>query len=157
MTTNELYNNSFRINAASVLLHKSSRKNARCSDVISINHLIDTENRMITDERIMDQFINVLEKVVYTSLQFNKHLEVTVYMDTGKNSQYTNASNAPYKTWEHCRYTWQRVKFGSLEGCINFLYTVFAMIYPYNELNLDKTVYRDPRVADLIREYYHNK
>lgn len=152
---NELYNKAFTINAASILLYKSNRKNSICSDIISVNHLINhADIRRISDERIIQQFAGTLEKIVYTSLQFNRHLELSVYMDYGKNSSFTNANKELYNTWEHVRFSWQRVKFSSLEECINFLYGVYCLIYPYNEINLSNTIYNDPSVKYYINMYY---
>lgn len=152
---NELYNKAFTINAASVLCYKSSRKNSICSDIISINHLINhSDDRRISDESIIRQFTNTLESVVYNSLRFGRHLELTVYLDTGKNSGYINANKELYNTWEDIQFSWYRVKFSSIEQCINFLYSIYCLIYPYNEINLGNTIYNDPSVKYYINMYY---
>lgn len=149
-----LYNTAFRVNAASLILYKSRRKNARCSDIISINHLIShEENKRITDERILDQFIGTLEKVVYTALEYHQHLEFTVRMDYGKNTTYA-AVSGQYSNWESLRYYWERVQFSSIEQAINFLYSVYSLVYPYNELNLENTVYNNASVKYLINKFY---
>ena len=154
----ELYNKAFTINAASIYCFKSSRKNSICSDTISINHLINhTEDRKITDERIRQQFTGTLESIVYNALKFNNHLELSVYMDYGKNSSYINANKENYNTWEDIRFSWQRVKFSSIEQCINFLYSVYCLIYPYNEINLQNTIYNDPSVKYYINMYYRKE
>lgn len=152
---NNLYNKAFTINAASIYMFKSSRKNSICSDTISVNHLINhTENRRINDERIIQQFAGTLESIVYTSLKFNRHLELSVYMDYGKNTGYIDANKELYNTWEDIRYSWQRVKFSSIEQCINFLYSVYCLIYPYNEINLEKGIYNDPSIKYYINMFY---
>ncbi len=152
---NNLYNKAFAINAASIYMFKSGRKNSICSDTISINHLINhTENRRVDDERIIQQFIDTLESIVFTSLDFKKHLELSVYMDYGKNSSYINANKELYNTWEDIRFSWQRVQFSSIEQCINFLYSIYCLIYPYNEINLSNTIYNDPSVKYYINMYY---
>lgn len=152
----ELYNTAFRVNAASIIMYKSSRKNAKCSDIISINHLINNKtDRKIPDDRILEQFINIVEKVVYTAAGFNNHIELTVNLDSAKNSQYKNVNGETYKTWESNYYTWYRVKCSSVESCINFLYKVFYLIYPYNELNLENTIYNNPSIKYLIKKYYN--
>lgn len=154
---NKMYNIAFCNNVASVILHKSSRKNAKCSDIISINHLINnTNNKKSTDERIMQQFVNVLEKVVFQSLEYNKHLEISVYLNIGKNSNYKNANNKTYKTTERLRLCFHRQKFSSVEQAINFLYSIFCLIYPYNEINLENNVYNSSGVKYLIQKYYKN-
>ena len=155
MKYNEMYNRAFVNNAASILLYKSSRKNAKCSDIISVNHLINhSDNRKISDERIIQQFVEVLEKIVFQSLEYNKHIEVSVFLDTGKNSSYENASNETYKTTEYLQFGWNRCKFSSIEQAINFLYSVFCLIYPYNEINLENGIYNNSSVKHCIKKYY---
>lgn len=155
MKYNEMYNRAFCNNAASIMLYKYSRKNAKCSDIISVNHLINhSDSRKIDDERIIQQFINILEKVVFQSLEYNKHLEISVYLDTGKNSSYENASGETYKTTEYLRFCFQRCKFSSIEQAINFLYSVFCLIYPYNEINLENEIHNNASIKYLIKKYY---
>jgi hypothetical protein len=103
----------------------------------------------------MQQFAGTLESIVYTSLKFGGHLELSVYMDYGKNSSYINANKENYNTWEDIRLSWQRVKFSSIEQCINFLYSIYCLIYPYNEINLKNTIYNNPSVKYYINKYYH--
>ena len=155
MKENTMYNKAFFNNAASVLLYKSNRKNAKCSDIISINHLINhKKDRKISDERIIQQFCGTLEKVVYTALSYSKHLEITVFLDIGKNSSYINTNSEVYKTTEYNRANFHRITFSSIEEAINFLYMVYCLIYPYNEINLSNTIYNNASVKYYINLYY---
>lgn len=145
----------YTINAVSIYLYKSSRKNAVCSDSICVNHLITHDNnKRVSDNRILMQFAGTLEKIVYTAAGFNNHLEVSAYMDIGKNTQYINADKRVYVTTEPLRYYWHRVKFSSIEQAVNFLYGIYCLIYPYNTLNLENTVYQDSSIKYLINLYY---
>lgn len=151
----KMYNKVYCNNAFSLFLFKSSRKNSICSDAINVNHLINHEiDRKISDERILSQFIGTLEKVVYYSLKYARHIEVSLYMDNGKNASYINANNALYHGTEYNTCSWKRVQFSSIEQFIDFLYSVYCMVYSYNELSLLNTVYNNPSVKYFINQYY---
>lgn len=47
-------------NAAYITIFKSNRRNARYADPISVYHL---GNKMISDDRILSQFINTLDAI----------------------------------------------------------------------------------------------
>lgn len=48
-------------NAAYITIFKSNRKNAKCANLISVHHLIShNDNRMISDDRILLQFVRTL-------------------------------------------------------------------------------------------------
>lgn len=151
---NNMYDKAYALNMASVLCFKSSRKNSKCSDTINILHLINNnDDGKISDERILQQFINTLEKIVYYSLQNNKHLELSVYVNVNKNACFINANNKIYHDVENNRYNFQRVKFSSIESCINFLFSIYDLIYTYNEIS-KKTLYNNSSIKYLINKYY---
>lgn len=151
------YDKAYYFNTFSLCLHKSNRKNSICSDVINVNHLInhETDNK-IPDEKILMQFVGTLETVIYYSLKYQKHLEVSCYVKTGKNINYINANHAIYHGREYMVYSWARVQFSSIEEVIDFLYSVYCLIYPYSELSLSNTVYNHPSIKHLIDKYYQN-
>ena len=149
---NNMYGKAYALNSASVFCFKSSRKNSKCSDIINIIHPI-TKNDKIPDENIIYHFINTLEKIVYYSLQNNRHLELSTYVNINKNACFINANNNIYHDVENNRYNFQRVKFSSIESCINFLFSVYNLIYPYNKISV-KTLYNNSSIKYLINEYY---
>ena len=152
--TTDRYTTPFSLNAASIVLYKSSRKNAKCSDFINVNHLITKENnRKISDERILQQLITTVEDIVYKSLVFNKHLEIKVYCHTFKAVKYSNANNEYYHTVEEIHVDRAREKYSSIEQVINEIFNLYALIYPYNEISR-KTVSNDSSIKYFINMYY---
>lgn len=147
-----MYDKAYALNSASVFCFKSSRKNSKCSDVINIIHLI-TKDDKISDENIIYQFINTLEKIVYYSLQNNKYLELSAYVNVNKNASFINANNNIYHDVENYCYNFQRIKFSSIESCINFMFSIYNLIYPYNEIST-KTLYTNSSIKYLINKYY---
>lgn len=151
----EMYNKSFKSNALSIYMFKSSRKNSKCSKAINVNHLISKEVK-IHDDSIISQFIGTIESIIYTSKQYNNHLEVSAYIDIFKNESFINANNDLYCNTNSLRYNFQRVQFSSIEQCINFIFSIYYLIYPYNEISLSNDIYNNPSIKYLIKEYYHN-
>jgi len=150
----DMYNKAYALNAASIFCYKSSRKNSKCSDIISVNHLINhVEDRKISDDRIIQQIADTVAKIVYYSMQYKKHLEVTAYVDTFKNYTCENANNDLYHGIEDQRYCFQRVTFSSIEQCINFIFSVYALIYPYNEIKISR-LHDDPSIRYYINKFY---
>lgn len=147
---------SYQNNAMSIFVYKSSRKNAQC-ELFSVNHLITQNNdRKLCDNSILNQFIGTIEKIVYLSKNnYNGHLELSVNMDLGKNSNYINANNDIYNCNEYLRLRFDRKQFSSIEECINFVYMLYGLIYPYNTLNLSNTVYNNPSIKYFINMFYH--
>ena len=149
-----MYNNSI-----TMFLFKSNRKNSKCSEPVNVYHLIKTEgnDKKISDDRIISQFIGTIEDIIYKSKYFNNNLELSAYVSIEKNSSYINANNDIYNTTEQMRYNWQRVQFSSIEQCVNFIYSLYCLIYPYNKLNLRNTIYNNPSIKYLINEYYRKE
>ena len=153
--TTDRYKSPYSLNAASILLYKSSRKNAKCTDFININHLIKHEkDRRINDESVLQQLAGTVERIVYNSLAFNKHLEFKCFMRTFKAVSYLNANNEKYHTVEAIQVNRARNKYYSIEQVINEVFDIYALIYPYNELSR-KTVFNDSSIKYFINMYYH--
>ena len=154
-STTDRYKSPYSLNAASILLYKSSRKNAKCTDFININHLINHEkDRRINDERILQQLAGTVETIVYDSLAFNKHLEFKCFMHTFKAVSYLNANNEIYHAVEDINVDRARNKYSSIEQVINEVFNVYALIYPYNEISR-KTVFDNTSIKYFIDMYYH--
>ena len=150
----KMYGKAFFMNACTIYLYKSSRKNAKIISDIHINHLItQTEDRKVQDKTILSQFVGVLEKAV-SDIGINGHIEVSVYMDAGKDAIYENANNDSFLGVGDIQYNWQRVTFCTIEGFINFLFSVFCILYPYNKISLSHTLYNDPSIMYWISKYY---
>lgn len=148
----DMYNKGFKNNAMTIFQYKSSRKNSISSNAINVNHLISKEVKL-HDERIIEQLAGTLETIVYNSLKFNKNLELSAYVDTFKDASYNNANNDLYCTTQDLRYSFKRVKFSSIEQCINFLFSLYCLIYPYNEI-ASNTLYSNASVRYFINMYY---
>lgn len=151
------YRTYYQSNAATIYLYKSSRKNAKSNDGISINHLINKSiDRKVDDDRILNQFLGVIEKIVYDSIKFNKHLEITFYADIFKQTQYINANNDLYKGVEDTQVYEVRHKLSSIEHCINRVYDLFGLIYPYNHLNRQE-IFNNASIKYMINLYYNGR
>lgn len=136
------------INGMTLFVYKSSRSNSK-SDMLNVFHLI-SENKRIHDDRIISQFVGTLESVVYHSMKYNKHLEITAYVTQAKKEAFINSNDDLYCTTKDIHYNFQRVKFSSIEQCINFLFSLYCLIYPYNEISLSNEIYSNPSVKYLI-------
>ena len=148
------FNTYYQNNAASIYCFKSRRKNSKCSDTIAINHLINNAPvRKVSDERILQQVVGTLEKIVYYCKQY-EHIELSIYADIFKPVEYTNVNNEIYHGVEEQRYYSRRKTFSSIEECINYLLFVYTLIYPYNKLSRD-TVHRDTSIRYFINLYYN--
>ena len=148
-----LYNQAFNNNAMSIFCYKSSRKNALSSDIIKVNHLIGKDIK-ISDDNIINQFVGTLDKVISQSIRFNGFLELTAYVDISKNALRTNPNSYVYCDIDNVRYSFQRQRFYSIEQTINFLLSLYFLIYPYNEIST-KTIYDNPSIKYLINKYYN--
>lgn len=151
----EMHNKYFKSNAMSIYMFKSSRKNSKCSDTINVNHLISKEIK-IHDDRIISQFIGTIESIIYKSKQYNNHLEISVYLSIFKKSSYENANNDLYCTTDNLYYNFQRVQFSSIEQCINFIFSLYCLIYPYNEISLENEIYSNSSIKYFINEFYNH-
>lgn len=148
-------NTPWSLNAASIIMYKSSRKNAKDSGCISINHLISHDaDRKIDDARIVDQFHGVLDAILCYSLSVGGYLEVYARGVTFKPTTYINVDGDMYHTVENIPFTYSRQRYYSFEQVVNFVYYIFSMIYPYNTLNLQADIYNDSSIRKMIRKYY---
>ena len=149
------YNCPHSLNSASILLYKSGRKNAKCTDSININYLINHEkDRRVNDERILQQLAGTVETIVYESLAFDKHLEFKCFVHTFKAASYLNANNEICHTVEDINVDRARNKYSSIEQVINEVFDIYALIYPYNEISR-KTVFDNSNIKYFINMYYH--
>ena len=152
--TTDRYNSPYSLNAASILLYKSSRKNAKCTDSININYLINHEkDRRVNDEIILQQLAGTVEAIVYNSLAFNKHLEFKCFMHAFKAVSYKNTNNEIYHTVEDINVDRARNKYNSIEQVINEVFNIYALVYPYNEISR-KTVFNNSSIRYFIKMYY---
>lgn len=150
------YNTVYQNNSGFIFCYKSTRRNAKTSDIIMINHLISNKpDHKISDDRIIDQIINTMDKIMYYSKQF-KHLELSCYLDIFKQVEYENANNKMHQDIEENRYTFQRVTFYSIESCINYVFNIYSLIYPYNKISY-KTLHNNASIRYMINQYYHNE
>ena len=148
------YKTYYQNNAASILLYKSSRRNSRTSDIIIINHLISHEpNKKISDDRIINQFLETLERIIYYSKSIGGHLEMSVYCHTFKQAVYKNVDNDFYYDIEVINNNINRRKFSSVEQIIDTLFDIYALIYPYNKISR-KELFNNPSVRYFINLYY---
>lgn len=151
----EVYNKGFKSNAMTIYLFKSSRKNSKCSKAINVNHLISKGVRL-KDERIISQFISTIESIIYNSKEFNNHLEISAYIDIFKNESFMDANNDLYCNTNNLRYNFQRIKFSSIEQCINFIFSLYCLIYPYNEISLNNEIYTNSSIKYFINKFYNH-
>ena len=157
-TTNRNYNDNYdafyKRNNAIMFCYKSNRKNSRSSDIITVNHLIDKgTNCVISDDRIMNQIASTIENVVYYCKQY-KHIELSCYVDASKQADFINANNEVYHDTEDQRYSFQRVAFSSIEQCIDFVFSVYCLIYPYNKIS-KKALFNNASIRYFISQYYN--
>lgn len=147
----DMHNKYFKSNAATIYMYKSSRKNSKIINNININHLI-SKNVYVHDDRIMQQLTETIENIVYTAKQYN-HIELTVYTSIFKKASYINANNDLYCTTCDMHPDFIRVKFATIEQTINFIFMVYSLIYPYNEIDISD-IYNNSSIKYLIKEYY---
>ena len=148
------YNTIYQNNSGFIFCYKSTRKNAKTSDIIMINHLISHDKTVnkISDDKILDQFISTIDKIIYYSKQFN-HIELSCYLDIFQQVEYKNANNEIYHDAEKHRYAFQRVQFYNIESCINYVFNIYCLIYPYNKISY-KTLHNNASIRYLINQYY---
>lgn len=141
-------------NAINIMQYKSSRINAKAEPIHAI-HLISDDK--LTDNRILSQLTNTIESLVYNSIKFNYHIELSTYITINKRSNYNNINNQIYHVIEQLPLlNIPRKRFYSIESAINFIYTLYCLIYPYNTLNI-KTIYNDSSIKYFINKYYHSE
>ena len=147
------YNTVYQNNSGFMFCYRSTRKNAKASDIIMINHLISNKpDHKISDDRIMDQIISTIDKIIYYSKQF-KHLELSCYLDIFQQVEYKNSNNEIYQDVDKHRYAFQRVQFYNIESCINYVFNIYSLIYPYNKISY-KTLHNNASIRYMINQYY---
>ncbi|NCC88668.1 MAG: hypothetical protein EOM05_12555 [Clostridia bacterium] len=146
----------FANNAATIIVYKSSRKNAR-AETISINHLIDvnSESRKIDDGRILSQLIGTIEKLTSIIKNYDNHIEMKARLDIGKNASYRTVVCDPYETTEYISIVLQKAQLHSIEQAISYIYDVYCLVYPYNTLS-SKTIFDNPSIRYYIKQHYHS-
>ena len=149
------YNTVYQNNSGFIFCYKSTRRNAKTSDIIMINHLISNkQDHKISDDRIIDQIISTIDKIIYYAKQFN-HIELSCYLDIFQQVEYKNANNEIYHDAEKHRYAFQRVQFYNIESCINYVFNIYSLIYPYNKISY-KTLHNNASIRYMINQYYYN-
>ena len=134
-------------------MYKSSRFNAKSKNKL-VHHLITPGDSKTPDRRIKIQFEDVLTDCIHVFKEYN-HIECKAVVNVGKETQFINANNEIHVEYESFYYHLEREKFSSIESFINYLYGLFAMLYPYNRLNLN-VLHSDKYIRALINEYYHS-
>lgn len=146
------------LNAASIIMYKSSRKNAKCSNIINIVHLAtNSSDGKVSDSRIVSQFVDVLDKVLAYSLSVNGHLELSVFGATYKASAYIDANKDMYHTTEKIPLRCDRKRYYSFEQVVNQVYYLFCMVYPYNMSHIGTDIYGNASVKHMINKYYEER
>lgn len=131
-------------------MYKSSRFNAKNKNKW-VHHLITHGDGKVPDRRIKIQFEDVLADCIEIFKEYG-HIECKAVVNFGKETQFVNANNEIHEEYESFYYNLEREKFSSIESFINYLYGLFAMLYPYNRLNLN-TLHSDKYIRALIKEY----
>jgi hypothetical protein len=127
-------------------MHKSKRKNAEISDIIKV---LNTYNN---DNYILYQLIGTLEKVLFYVKKY-KHIEISSYVSLNKESSFINANNNNYVENQIIEYIFDRRVLYSCEQLINYIYSMYCMLYPDNKLSYN-TLYDNVSVKKFINDYY---
>lgn len=134
------------LNMCNIFMHKSKRKNAEISDIIKV---LNTYNN---DNDILYQLIGTLEKVLFYVKKY-KHIEISSYVSINKKSSFINANNNNYIENQIITYRFNRIVLYSCEQLINYIYSMYCMLYPDNKLSYN-TLYDNVSVKKFINDYY---
>lgn len=131
-------------NGMTIYCHKSGRKNAKISDIISVCHLItQSDNKQVRESRILSQLIDTFGEVIYECIQFN-HMELTVYLRLG------HTVNMDGEEIVHTDYyAFHRVEFTQPEEVLIFLLRLYHLIYPYTKLS-NSVVFSSPSIQYIL-------
>lgn len=129
-----------------IFMHKSKRKNAEISDIIKV---LNTYNN---DNDILYQLIGTLEKVLFYVKKY-KHIEISSYVSLNKKSSFINANNNNYIENQIITYRFNRIVLYSCEQLINYIYSMYCMLYPENKLSYN-TLYDNSSIKKFINDYY---
>lgn len=135
---------SFKI--CNIFMYKSTRKNAEISDIIKIINAYNTDND------ILYQLIGTLEKVLFYVKKY-KHIEVSSYVSINKESSFINANNNNYTENQVITYKFNRQVLYSCEQLINYIYSMYCLLYPDNKLSYN-TIYDNSSIKNIINNYY---
>lgn len=132
-----------------IFIHKSKRKNAEISDIIKVL------NAYNTDDDILYQLIGTLEKALFYVKKY-KHIEVSSCVCINKESCFINANNDNHTENQIITYKFNRQVLYSCEQLINYIYSMYCMLYPENKLSYN-TLYDNSSIKKIINEYYNEK
>ena len=128
-------------------MYKSKRKNAETSDIIKVLNVYNTDND------ILYQLIGTLEKVLFYVKKY-KHIEISSLVSINKESCFINANNNNYTENQIISYKFDRKVLYSYEQLINYIYSMYCMLYPENKLSYN-TLYDNSSIKKFINDYYN--
>ena len=128
-------------------MYKSTRKNAEISDLIKVLNVYNTDND------ILYQLIGTLEKVLFYVKKY-KHIEVSCLVSINKESSFINANNNKYTENQVITYRFDRRVLYSCENLINYIYSMYCLLYPDNKLSYN-TIYDNSSIKNIINNYYN--
>lgn len=130
----------------SMFMYKSTRKNSETSDIIKIINVCST------DENILYNLIGTLEKTLCYVKKY-KHIEVSSLVSINKESSFINANNNNYTENQIITYRFDRRVLDSCEQLINYIYSMYCLLYPENKLSYN-TIYDNAIINSIINNYY---
>lgn len=135
------------LNMCNIFMYKSKRKNAETSDIIKVLNVYNTDND------ILYQLIGTLEKVLFYVKKY-KHIEISSLVSINKESCFINANNNNYTENQIISYKFDRKVLYSYEQLINYIYSMYCMLYPENKLSYN-TLYDNSSIKKFINDYYN--
>ena len=129
-----------------IFMYKSKRKNAEISEIIKVL------NAYNTDDDILYQLIGTLEKTLFYVKKY-KHIEVSYLVSINKESCFINANNNNCTENQIITYRFDRKVLYSCEQLINYIYSMYCMLYPENKLSYN-TLYDNSSIKKFINDYY---
>lgn len=129
-----------------IFMYKSTRKNSETSDIIKALNAYNTDND------ILYQLIGTIENVLFYVKKY-KHIEVSSYVSINKESSFINANNNNYTENQVITYKFNRQVLYSCEQLINYIYSMYCLLYPENKLSYN-TIYDNSSIKNIINNYY---
>lgn len=99
----------------------------------------------------MYNLIVTLEKVLYYVKKYN-HIEVSSMVSINKESSFINANDNNYTENQIITYRFDRRVMYSCEQLINYIYSMYCLLYPENKLSYN-TIYDNARIKSIINNY----
>lgn len=130
------------LNICNIFMYKSKRKNAEISDIIKVLNVYNTDND------ILYQLIGTLEKVLFYVKKY-KYIEISSLVSINKESCFINANNNNYTENQIITYKFDRKVLCSCEQLINYIYSMYCMLYPENKLSYN-TLYDNSSIKSLL-------